>query len=347
MKKKSFLMLVLMLMLLSFSLVACGNDSEEGSDKKDRTSRTSREADDEDDEDEEDAEDEEDVEDEKSTKDSEEYSGIVATYEAGEWYYVEATEYAKLRIIDNKTCEYVKRTEYGDNYSEYCFECSYETFEDGFVIEYNDGYDDVSATIYVKGNDILKVADQSSTDADFASIEGKYAFDSEIGNIVFEVDRDGIVNNTIKVDGKKYDSASLFMYDYDGPDSDLFDPEWDLTFSIGDEYYDWYVYFSKNGVTYIPYNEAIYGQFAGTYEMDGQFGPIEIEVDNEGNASLDLTIDGVDYNFNGSISYDYYSDEITFNLYDDNCSMYLIMDTFSDGNMYRGSYTITVELAAG
>lgn len=345
MKKKS--LLATMLVFFAFSLVACGNSAVD--DNNEKTEKESSKDDDNKDDESEEKESKKDKkkdkkDDEKSS--AKEFKGVIETYEMGEYYNVEAYTEAELILGDGNNCTYINSVVYADNVDQKKYAATYETMDGGYVVSYFDGYDYVDAMIYVNDSDIVKVADQYSSSSDFSDIIGKYSLDTEIGQVVFEVDENGIVDSTVSVENKKYDTASLFMYDHDG-DGDVFDPEWDLTFSIGETCYDWYIYFARNSVTYVPYKQAIYGPFEGTYTMDGELGVLTIDVDNEGNAYAAINIDGTTYDFDGSLYYDYYENQITFDLTSDNVSLYLYLDRFEDGDWYQGYYTITKQLAAG
>lgn len=346
MKRKNLILMMLLMLTLCFSLSACAGSSSEDKTEEEKVDETK------DEEEKEDADNKSSKKDDKKKKDDESkteskiFTGIVQTYEASEYYECEAYQEAELEIVDDSNCIYSSRIRFADNVEEKSYSASYEEVENGYLVTYYDGYNNVDIVVYVNGSDIVKVADQYSSQAEFTGIEGKYSLDTEIGQVVFEVDENGLVDGTVSVGNKKYDTASLFMYDYDG-DGDMFEPEWDLTFSIGETYYDWYIYFAKNSVTYIPYKQAIFGPFEGEYNMDGQLGMLTVNVDKEGNAVADVNIEGSTYHFAGNLYYDSYEDQITFDLYSGEIYLYLILDRFEDGDWYQGYYTVTKQLAAG
>lgn len=365
MKKKSLVLLMLILIVSMFSLTACDGIPSSDGEEEQTTQRTSREkaknvSDNEDDDEKNDDEKTTSKKDKKNKKNKgdnvkddsnnalESFYGVVSRYEAGEWYNVEASEEYSLSIIDDVNCQLVKYMKYDDNYNSNAYSGVYEKQNNCYCVYTNDGFDDICFYVYIDGEEIVKVVDKTNSNEDFAEILGSHSIDSEYGLVEFEVDEDGLVDNCIYLDGELIDTANLFKYDYDGPEEDNYDPEWDLTFSIGDDIYcDWYLYFNKRGVSYEPYRTVIYGKYAGTYEMDGQLGVITVEADDEGNAWAEIKIDGEVHSLSGSVGYDSYYEKITFDLFDDTVSMYLYVDEFDSGDMYTGSYTVRTELAAG
>lgn len=272
-------------------------------------------------------------------------------YDENEYEFAH-TEYSSLYIIDDSECYYVIKNDFYGSTVTYTYEGFYEQDGNTIYVVYNESYGEISKTFTVLGDKITEVEEVYEGVDDFAEIIGEYSLDTELGTMTFEVNSSGLVDNTIFIDGVAYGSASLFKYDYDGEDFYEYSPEWDLTFAVGEseeDYYDWYLYFKKNKVTYEPYLEAIYKKYAGEYTMDGQLGVITVTVNNDGTASTKVILEGEQKArvLKGSIYYDSDIEKITFRLEDDDCSLYLEVDEFEDGDMYTGEYTLTTVLNAG
>lgn len=363
MKCKNLKFILVILAISTMLLSACEGISNSENNGESQRSQSRKTSDDEeenskedDDKEKNDKEDDHknDIDDKRSNKDNDEYlysfSGVLQSYEAEEWFNVEAVEYAELNIIDDYNCEFLKYVHYEDNCNTnyYAANYKYDSDNDCYIVSYFDGYDECICGVYVDGDEIVSVNWNVINEDIYSSIIGDHSFDSELGKIEFSVDKNGLEGRMIYIDGEEIYDADLFLYDIDGENGDKYSAEWDLTFIYGDDsYFDWFLYFDGDDTSYEPYKKVLYGEYAGRYDMDGELGPITVNVSEIGEASATVKIDGEKYTLSGDISVTNEGEDISFDLYDENLTLHLDVDRFEDGDMYQGNYTITKVLAAG
>ena len=241
-------------------------------------------------------------------------------------------------IRENGTAELYQEYLYSDNYSStYHYIGTYEETDKGYNIIYSEDESYTCFEVSLEGDVITNVAEKYDS-VDYSEIVGKYTGETEeFGEVTITIDADG--TGTFKTSEETYEATVIFIND-----------RWDLMVYddlTGGYLVDWYIDFDEDSFTYEQYAVALYKEYEGVYEADGELGKITISVDECGNATCTLKYDGAKREFFGSIIVDNYDDsesepEIGFFLNaDDKYDLSITLEKTEDGTYsYIGSITI-------
>ncbi len=186
----------------------------------------------------------------------------------------------------------------------------------------NDNDYSTSYSFEMSGDSVTSV-NSFTLDAAVAQAAGTYTCDDpDMGMLELTINRDGSASLTTG-DGKVYDgyiTSEGTRYDFYAYEND------ELVI-------DWYVDCSVNGsFSHAPYGQESMINYDGTYKCTGMLGDFNMTVDEEGNASATIEVDGVKRNFTGH-AYAKYTDNG--------------MDYNSIGDVYLSDeegYSINIEL---
>lgn len=329
MKKSCKLLLFLLLVL---TLTACSLPFEKDeNNSSERSTRASRERSDSDEEDEDD-EDEDDEESESGTI----YGGYSVYYEPGYYSDCGYTIEKEFVVYDDDSCRYTEVYIYdAGNVTTYEYPGTCKKTDTGYTAELLTGYGSDSYTIVIEGN---KIVSAEIGEASCGEIAGTYTCnDRNYGNMVIDIQEDG--TTVLSTDRDTY-SGNIF----------IFDGNWDF---VGDNYegdsIDWYIYFSGNRFTYESYRASLYSQYAGSYECIGDLGRFVIDVNEEGEASAIISVDGNPAEYSGLIYTSDYS--IVVNLSNENDDVYIQLYLYQIGGgdeyEYDGYIETTQMLSVG
>ena len=219
--------------------------------------------------------------------------------------------------------------------------------------EYEGTYEkkDNKITFYY-GNDggyyVITVDGELITDMEFgyedtdsnADIMGTYTCESEeFGAMTLTIPEKG--KASLEMDGKTFEG---YIYLYEGErEFTVYDDE------TGDMLYDWIIGLSENDkFTYEDFLVVTYKDYAGTYEMVGDLGQLDITVDEYGMAEADVKINGIMIKLDGNVYVDGGLNTITgaWLSNEDGYSLDLMIVQLEDGT-WNYSGTLSMPLSAG
>jgi len=171
------------------------------------------------------------------------------------------------------------------NYSMSSYQGTLSQNNDGIAFVYDDLTDSTDPETYLFETDGDKVtAVTSSYDAStLGSLAGTYVCPkTDYGPVKLVINSIGQPRITLD-SGVTYSGSII-----------LFNDKYDLLVNNEDDgiSIDWYVFFSGTTFTYEKYDNDDYTAFEGRYTAFGELGDIEFDVDDKGNASSIIEIDG-------------------------------------------------------
>lgn len=167
----------------------------------------------------------------------------------------------------------------------------------------NDNDYGTSYSFEMSGDSVVSVK-SFTLDTAVAQAAGTYTCnDPDMGKLELTINRDGTAVLNVE-DGKVYEgyiTSEGTRYDFYAYEDD------ELVI-------DWYVDCSVNGsFSHVPYGEQSMVNYDGSYKCTGMLGDFTMTVDDEGNASATIEVDGVKRNFTGHAYAKYTEDGMDYN----------------------------------
>lgn len=241
----------------------------------------------------------------------------------------------KLELLDETNCIYTDIAEYPyGTTTTYTYNGTYTTTANGYKVFTGNSATD-AFLIEMKGNVIVS-SSYSWEDGDNSKSEivGVYTGeDAEYGKLTLEIQEGSDIV-------MKSDQGNVFT----GTIS-VVNGDWDFmaTDETSGDYIDWYIYFNGNTFTHDSYIHALYCEYEGAYEMVGDLGTLVLNVNDMGNASCEVELNGEKRLVSGSINVDSDIHQITgCYLSDDNgYGMELYIQRLDEGILnYSGNYFV-------
>lgn len=214
-----------------------------------------------------------------------------------------------------------------------------------FNYEPQTDYDSGISYSFKMSGDTVTDVNSFTLDAMVAQAAGTYTCDDpEMGSLELSINRDGTAS-LLTESGKVYDgyiTSEGTRYDFYAYEDD------ELVI-------DWYVDCSVNGTfSHAPYGEESMINYDGTYKCNGMLGDFEMIVDDEGNATATIEVDGVKRNFSGHAYAKYTGEGVDYNsigdVYmsdEDGYSINIELTYMWDETGWNYHGTLTKPLAAG
>ena len=298
MKKKQLGLLMLVMSVFSFTIAGCGKDDSNGRGPDTRNGRGTDAS--------------TDVEPDDGDVDPVVDDDVVSVYE-GTFKVYPDDEYPtsfEIKVYQDGTASFSQESQYSQrSTSTYSYLCDYKMPEDDVIVctyTYDDG-DMIDYKFTVNGNEITSFEEAYGKETDFSEIAGTYTnTDDKFGDMELTVELDGTAS-LITDNGSYY--GTIFVYDgdwdfmgdngYDYDDPDFADVDLIIDFTGADSF------------TYVEYAALRYSDYEGEYHLVGALGDFDVTVNESGEATCTVKIDGKSYDFEGNIDYyeDYYESD--------------------------------------